>query len=200
MNLLSIFIIFFYSSLIHASAKKIMVCLGKEEQYLHEKKLSLPLYKLNQELINTLIQIPETVVLQEEIYTKVCNEKEKFPSLRLLELLILNEEPVFKIKIASGDITHIEIAKGTISEVQDSSLKILLNFLSNIQASAPTSNCLESQFPQLKVFIEQILYTETETSKRDLFKNLKEKRKIFGDLNGLINNINKCSSKPPKKL
>lgn len=200
MNLLSILYLFLViSSYAHATPKKLMVCLGKEEQFLHETKVLGPYFKLNQQLISLFIQSPDNLELKDENYSMVCGTDIKFPSIKLLELLILNGTELFSINLNQNDITNIAMTNIAIDEIKEKSADILINFLANLQADASTVNCLESQIPELKMFFEQLLYIQEEYGKKNIINDLKKKSKAFGQLEKTADLLKNCKAKQQLK-
>jgi hypothetical protein len=160
-------------TLIYAQrSSPVLKCLGSEERDYHLKKVSGPRMDLNQKLIAEIIQIPQ-VSIKPEFIESICHSKYS-PSLRLLELSLISEEKLFYTD-GKTDLVN-SINQSMISDYIESSREIFIQFIHQVQAIAPTSNCLEDEIPELK----------------EIFTNLKHAQEEIGVkkiLNGKINSI-----------
>jgi hypothetical protein len=134
--------------------RQLIKCLGAEEKQFHKAKDTGPLYDLNQRLISEMIQIPHAD-LSDENYNHIC--KNSFsPSWKLLELSISKGKQLFDVKNANG--IQKQITEGTIEDYIEGTREIFLNFMTQIQALAPSASCLKEEIPQLDNFFNDIKF------------------------------------------
>lgn len=147
-----------------ASSQGILRCLGLEEARLHEKKITGPLFNLNQRLISELVQIPGLRINQFD-YRRICNSQGN-ESIRLLEQVLIQGKGLF-INTQHG--MQGSITQGMIDEFVIGSKEIFLNFVSQIQMISPTFDCLNKNIPQLPLLLEEIKHLEDEVDIRAIF-------------------------------
>lgn len=176
----------------HARPKKIMVCLGKEEQYIHKNKIGGAFFKLNQDLIGALLQFPRYVKMTPKVYQQVCPAGSKFPSLSLLKHLILNSTMLFYVDADKNEVSQMAISKLAIDELQKKSLHIFIDFLNALQAEAPTVNCIVNSIEELKVTYLNLRYLEEELGTQKIFDSLSKKQIIFQKLERAPEIIQSC--------
>jgi hypothetical protein len=189
-----------FSTQTWAKPKKMMLCLGKEEKYIHKQKIGGAFYKLNQDMIGALIQLSPNIKMTPKAYKHICAENIKFPSLQLLKLLIKESGHLFYIDSNKDEISQIAIAKSGVKELREKSIHIFINFLNGVQADSPRPNCIVDSIPELKEVYEQLRYLEEEMGTKKIIHGIKNKDGIFAKLAHIPKIIKKCKqTKKPKK-
>jgi hypothetical protein len=202
MKILLLFILF-TSFNCFAKAKKMMVCLGKEEQYIHKNKIGGAFLKLNQDMIGSLVQFPSSVKMTPKMYNKICNPEIKFHSLQLLKYLIENNDDVFYIDTNKEDISQTAISKVAIKELQQKSIHIFIDFLNALQADAPSPNCIMNAIEELKVIYTDLRYLQEELGTQKIIDSINNKQKIFQELErapSIIQSCHKAGKTATKRL
>lgn len=175
-----------------AKAKKMMICLGKEEHYIHKNKIGGAFFKLNQDMIGSLVQFPAPIKMTPKMYKKICHPKIKFPSLQLLKYLIQNSNDIFYIDAKKAEVSQIAISKIAIDELQQKSIHIFINFLNALQAAAPTPNCIVNAIPELKAIYNALRYLQEELGTQKIIASINNKQKIFQELERAPQIIESC--------
>lgn len=160
----------------------ILVCLGQEEQFFHESKITGPLYNLNQIFINELSAIKNVRVTPADLDT-ICLSGRGNVSLTLLMNLLLQREALFSIKKESDETEHFfEMRKNTIEVLLNDSPHIFFRYIAELQSQTPFPHCLTTKIPELKYFIEQLKYLEGDLPIGELMKDKERIRSIFKKL------------------
>ena len=175
-----------------AKPKQIMVCLGKEEQYIHKNKIGGAFFKLNQDMISSLVQLPLPVKMIPKIYSQICNDTIKFPSLQILKFMIQGSEDIFFTDAKKEEISQMAISKIAIDEIQEKSIYIFIDFLNALQADAPTPNCILNAIKDLKQIYIDLRYLEEELGTQKIIKSINNKQKIFQELEKAPQIIKSC--------
>lgn len=162
--------------------RDILVCLGQEELFFHENKITGPLYNLNQIFINELSAIKNVRVTEIDLDT-ICQSGRGNVSLSLLMSLLLQREKLFSIKKENDETEHFfEMRKNTIQVLLDDSPHIFFRYIAELQSQTPYPHCLTTKIPELKYFIEQLKYLEGDIPIGDLMKDKLQIRSIFSKL------------------
>lgn len=170
------FIIFLALFSFEAPSQEIFKILGREELYYHKEKISGPFYALNQALINELLEIDKELYFKEEVIQKL--KETKFPSLALVEEVIINGHHSFVLK--------------------ERIYSIFWELISSIQRISPTARCLDQEIPELKVLKEKAQFLELELKNEKIFQDKNSLKKIFVKLQNYEALFKKCS-KPSLK-
>ncbi len=176
--------------------RQLLKCLGAEEKQFHLKKKLGPLYDLNQRLISEMIQIPKAELSPED-FKQICETANESPSWKLLELSISKGSSVFKIpgsELGKQD----QIAQGMIDDYLEITNEIFLNFMTQIQATAPSPDCLEKEIPQLKDFFSDIKYLQEDVDIKKIFGG--REVLIFQKLKNYPEAFERCRERIRKKL
>lgn len=177
----------------HAQQQKdILGCLGQEELYFHEKKITGPLYNLNQIFINELSAIKDVRVTEVDLET-ICQSGQGNVSLSLLMNLLLQRERLFSIKKESDETNHFfEMRKNTIQVLLDDSPHIFFRYIAELQSQTPYPYCLTTKIPELKYFTEQLKYLEGDIPISELMKDKERIRSIFRKLKNYPQIFQEC--------
>lgn len=176
--------------------RQLLRCLGQEEKQFHLKKETGPLYDLNQRMISEMVQIPKAE-LDVEFYNEICSKSSFSSAWKLLELSITKGSDIFYVpKSVTG--SQREMAKGMIDDYIESTKEILLNFLTQIQAQAPSATCLKEEIPQLDEFFSDIKYLQEDVDMKSIFA--KRDIKIFRKLKDYPQAFKRCQARIKKKL
>ncbi len=173
-----------------------LVCLGKEEGIMHERKKTGPNYQLNQYFINQLVLISH-IPLKSEYLTKICSGLEFSYSVSLLEQLLLHGADIFELSKDSNQ-RFSEVV--TIGELLDDAPSIFVKYLSSLQEFAQTPDCLPKRVKNLKYFLDRLTYLEEEYGGRIILKNKKRLSELFTDLKKLDNYYDQCKAEAIKNL
>lgn len=190
--------LFFLSSQSFAirDERQLLKCLGEEEKKFHTKKVTGPLYDLNQRLISEMIQIPKAE-LDVEFYAEMCGKQSPSPSLRLLELSMRLGNEVFEVP-AEIQGSQRQMAQGMIDDYIESTKEIFLQFMTQIQTQAPSATCLKEEIPQLDAFLSDIKYLQEDVDMKRIFKG--RDIKIFNKLLNYPQAFERCRVRIKKKL
>ena len=174
-----------YSTTALATPKPYMVCLGKEEAYIHKNKIGGAYYKLNQTIISALVQLSDTTQMKPKSLNLICSKR--FVSLELLKLLITEEESIFFSTKGNRNIRQLSVDKHSIKELNEKSINIFISFINSIQAQLKGPHCLTKKIPELNKFFEQIRYTLEDVGVNTIIKTLKNPKAIFEKLHSIPN-------------
>ncbi len=191
----TLFFLFFISWTYAREEGQILKCLGEEEKRLHLKKESGPIYDLNQRLISEMLQVPKADLVSKDFH-EICSGNRFSESLSLLELSISKGKKLF---IISKEIPEMQrsVMEGMIDDYIEATREILLQLITQIQASAPTPSCLKEEIPVLENFFTEIKYLQEDVAMETLFKD--RDRKIFDKLKKYPSAYDKCRARLKKK-
>ncbi len=170
-------------------------CLGKEEKSFHLKKDLGPLYDLNQRMIAEMIQIPNAEV-NHEVYQEVCVRTTGSNALKLLQISINQGKNIFVVPKNLEEMQR-QITLGMIEDYSESTKEIFLNFLAQIQTSAPTPNCLKEEIPDLANFLIDVKYLQEDVDIKKIFRG--RDKGIFERLKNYSAFFERCRSRLKKK-
>lgn len=184
-----------FSNLSFAGTRDLLKCLGSEEKNFHLKKDTGPSYDLNQKLIAEVLQIPNAGI-DAGALKSICSAKGK-ESWKLLQLSMTMGKKLFVLP-SSVEGMQKDMTDGMIDDYIQATREILLSLISQIQAQAPTPECLTQEIPTLGPFFRDLKYLQEEVDTDKLFKGREEK--IFEDLRSYPNALKKCQARLKKKL
>lgn len=193
-NLLFSFALFL-GAIAPAYSGDILKCLGEEEKKYHVSKKSGPRYDLNQKLIAEVIQIPQ-VKVKDHFFKQICQTKFNIPSLKLLELSLIEGKNIF-IPPQTSNVAQASVNESMIDGYIETSKEIFLEFIASIQVLSPTPNCLKEEIPQLDKFFVEVKHLQDEMDLKDLLK--KKDIKIFKELKNYPQAFEKCLERKSKK-
>lgn len=188
-----------------ASPKTLLHCLGQEELQIHRSKTDGPLTELNKTLVNEIVSIGN-LELKPAMLAQVCsNSATLSPSLKFLRVALINGERIFE---------HSKDQRDPLEGLKDASIKgfmdnlphIFFKYLSALQGLSSYPQCLFTQLPELKYFLERFHYLEEDfpvaklledkTKIERIFKGLEKLDDIYQECEGLQKKIN--DSRPTK--
>lgn len=178
-----------------AYAGDILKCLGEEEKKYHVSKKSGPKYELNQKLIAEIIQIPQ-VRVKDEAFKQICQTKFNTPSLKLLELSLIEGKNIF-IAPQTSNVAQASVNESMIDGYIETSKEIFLEFIASIQVLSPTPTCLKEEIPELDKFFIEVKHLQEEMDLKDLLR--KKDVKIFKHLKNYPQAFEKCLERKSKK-
>lgn len=184
-----------FSSLAWSRTPELLKCLGKEEKAYHLKKDTGPSYDLNQRMIAEIIQIPN-VSIELEALNSICAASGG-ESWKLLQLSLVKGKSIFVVQESLTGMQK-QMTEGMIDDYLKATREILLNLITQIQAIAPTPDCLTTEFPGLVPFFTDLKYLQEDVDADKLFKGRDEK--IFNDLKSYRKAIKRCQERLKKKL
>lgn len=189
-----IFFLIFGSSSLFAGFNPLLVCLGKEEGILHQRKKAGPNYQLNQYFINQLVGFNH-IPIKEEYLKKICSEGDFSYSVALLEQLLLKGIDLFSLS-KDPDQKISEVV--TIDELLDDTPQIFVRYLASLQEFAQTPDCLPKRVKNLKYFLDRLIYLEEDIGGRTILKNQKRIVELFADLKKLDHYYEECKVEAKK--
>ena len=176
-----------------APVNPLLKCLAQEEAQIHQQKLYNHRYHLNQEFFNSLAS-DAYVYLKEDLFERICQKNAHFgPAENLLFILLTEGQKAFSFK---EENYHLQ--KASVSNLLELLPQLLFQYLSNLQAQAPTPDCLEKNIPEAKYFMEQFRYLEGEIPTSQILGNKDKIRRLFEALKNYQQMFNRCQ-KPKKK-
>ncbi|HXH76316.1 MAG TPA: hypothetical protein VNJ08_15195 [Bacteriovoracaceae bacterium] len=184
-----------FSSVVSARSPELLKCLGTEEKNFHLKKDIGPSYDLNQKMIAEILQVPNATIDQQSL-KEICGAKGK-ESWKLLQLSLTKGKKIFVIS-ESLEGMQMDMTNGMIDDYLEATREILLNLIAQIQALAPTPDCLTQEIPTLGLFFQDLKYLQEEVDTAKLFKGRDEK--IFNALRSYPKAIKRCQERLKKKL
>ena len=172
----------------------ILKCLGTEELILHQKKLTGPLYHLNQEFINELSSWGKVNIKKDQL-DLICTSKKFSPSVNLLRHFLLygksffNDTPTNMVSAVAARALQKSLLDALLLKVPS----LFFNYLSSLQALSTNPHCLNENIPELRYFIYQFKYLEDEVSSKDLLADKQKIKNIFSKINNLGSILKKCN-------
>jgi hypothetical protein len=164
-------------------AGELIRCLAKEEAEFHKKKdqVSGPFYKLNQELISELIQLPDTVHVQREALSEICNSRPLIRSALYLKMLNLEKGNLYSnVKKRRSNLYALD--KMAMERVIDKSYHLLINFILNVQSLAKDSKCIYKKVPELKSFMNKVRFIQEDVGIKKIFHEIKNKENFYKNI------------------
>ena len=181
-------LLLFFIALGANAQNPILICLGREELVLHQKKEVGPIYKLNQYLIGELASANQ-ISFKTEFVDAICQSDDFSPSLSLLRHMLIEGKDLYHFK---GDIFQKAMEESTIDNFLENIPEVFFNYLSSLQALTPHHQCLNKYIRHLDYFQTRYRYLGEELS-NTIFKENKSKIKlIFEDLKNLDKVLKKC--------
>jgi hypothetical protein len=180
-----------FSNLATAMDTALLRCLGAEEKSLHLKKNMGPIYELNQRMIAEVVQIPN-VKLKTIDFHDVCSRKRPSETLHLLQITLLKGKEIFEIPESVTGMQK-QITIGMIDDYVDACEEIFINFISQIQTSAPTPDCLTKEFPELTPFFYDVKYLQEDVEIKRIFHG--RENKIFTKLLTYTQAFKRCQAR-----
>lgn len=197
-NIFSYFIIAPFLSLlltvpVYAQQKlDILVCLGQEEKYFHDQKITGPRYNLNQIFINDLAAIKD-VRLQRRSLDRICRSGSQNVSLSLLMGLLIEREKLFILNKQKDETDSIfEMRKSAIDVLLNDSPHIFFRYIAELQSLTPFPHCLTTKIPELDYFTQKLKYLEGDIPIEQIINDKKRFLSIFEKLKGYERIYQEC--------
>lgn len=166
-----------------AQPKRYMFCLGQEEQNIHKNNIGGPVYKLNQNIIGALVQLRDSIFMKSRRVQQVCEAS--FPSIKLLELLMTEEDLFFSRFTRERSPKLLAIDEGLLRELKRSSAGLFTGFIADIQATLDKPGCLLRHIPELREFLEKMQYAQENLGLEKMIERLGDPREVFRKLQSL---------------
>ena len=127
-------------------ASPLLQCLAREEEQIHQQKVKGPIVELNQEMLALFATIRQ-LRLKPPYRKQICQPSSAFtPSLGLLRIILLHgKQPFYS---TSQDSSYRGFQKSFLTSLSSTANRLLMNYLSAIQALTPRSHCLIEQIPR----------------------------------------------------
>jgi hypothetical protein len=194
LTLLSLTLVMIFFPVQRAHGLDILKCLGIEELILHKKKLTGPLYSLNQKFINEMSSWGQVNIKKSQL-TDICESKVFSPSVNLLRHFLLYGESFFEIKTYQRTESNIAMQKSLLNSLLLKVPSIFFSYLASLQGLADDPHCLNEKIPELNYYIYQFKYLEDEISFKDLLKDKQKLGKIFVKIQNLDSILRSCKKK-----
>lgn len=165
-------------------ANEVIKCLGKEELRLHKQKNTGPQYKLNQLFINEFASNSD-LIIKGSFQKQICEMKNHAPSVTILKLLLIQGKNIFDLSSEFGRSGIIGYKIERINNLLSRIAHIFFNYIGNLQALAPTHDCLRKYIPEIRHFEDRFKYLEEEYSAKELLSETKKFERIFNKLKSL---------------
>ena len=183
---LFIYLFLVSTSTLLAAARPHLVCLGAEEVKIHKAKDTGPYYKLNQEMISTMLQLSESIQMTPKALKEVCESEST--SLKILELIFTSKKSVFTSKLKANNVHGTSSDAFSIDELKIRSFKVLINFLTRLQSNYTDPHCLKKKVPEINSFYENATHLLAELGIEKTVKTIKNPKKFFEKLRNLPKN------------
>lgn len=177
-----------------AISSPLIRCLAQEELALHKKKITGPIYTLNQTFINDMASFGGAT-LKPGLLKKVCADKMKV-STTLLEIIITQGQRAFVDRSRSENL----FIKASLNSLLERAPFIFFRYISDVQSIFPTAHCLESELPEIPYFIYRFKYLQSDIKPSELLDDKNKVRIIFKRLEKLSPMLKRCQRKLEKKL
>jgi len=181
------FLILSYS---HAASRPYLVCLGKEEVTIHKKKIGGAYYRLNQEMISSLLQVNETIQVNKKKLSKLCDSR--FVSIDILEKILFAKTPFFYTNTNIKDVKQKSIDIFSLKELKSRSFTVFLNFLTRLQSNFKDPKCLIKKVPEIASFYDNTQFLLKEQGVDKTLQIIKNSKSFFKNLRELISQ-RKCN-------
>lgn len=177
-----------------AQSSDLLKCLGAEELILHKKKLTGPLYYLNQHFINELSSWGH-IRMKKEILNDVCTGDEFSPSVNLLRHFLLEGGSVFTTNAGRFNYSERALQQSLIDALIEKVPSVFFSYLSSLQALAEDPHCLNKKVPELNYFILKFKYLEEEIETKNVLSEKSKVKSIFDKIKRLDSIIWECKVK-----
>ncbi len=129
-----------FTSYGHTVTNRILLCLAKEEEFIHKNKIRHSLYPMNQFFMNYFAS-RQGLKLKDIHYKKVCTKPPS--SFALMSLLLTHGKNSFLF-----DNNIQVLSQG--DDVEVSAFRLFFEHISRLEAGAPRANCLRDNIIHLK--------------------------------------------------
>ncbi len=174
-------------------------CLAKEEETLHKQKRGGPQYKLNQLFFNEWAGNP-SLELRAQTFNKVCHTSNTSPSVALLEEFMLGGKSIFRASTLPAHDPMTNMRKITLDELRRQMPQVFFSYVADLEALAPTANCLEQQIKALGPLREKYRYLESEISEDFLDNHRSEWKSVFDGLKQWQEHFKTCQQRLDDQL
>jgi len=160
---------------------------------LHKNKTIGAVYKINKIFIEEF-SLFNQIFLKNQYLQDICFSNSAYsPSINLLKYLLLNGEDIFEIR-TSSILLHTISLRSSIQGLVTKAPTIFLTWISEIQTSAPSYDCLDKYIPKLADLKFKVKYLEEETGVGigAFFKDTQTIESIFNQLKNLNQIFEKC--------
>ncbi|MBL7665886.1 MAG: hypothetical protein JNM93_12190 [Bacteriovoracaceae bacterium] len=197
-SLVLLFLIYILGSVSLQAKENMLHCLAREEANFHKNGYKYRgFYFLNQEIMGNLILLKE-VNFQTLTLNAVCSENEKNPSLRLLEHLMLYRENCFVISDELG-VSDAALQKILIDEFLQQLPSLLHDFISHMNASTASAECLEKHIPGITKFYEQSKYIREHVEAEQIIQEDNQGIQILGGFHKIDEIVKTCQVEAERK-
>ncbi len=175
-----------------ALAKPVLHCLAEEESRYHKSGYKYAAtYKLNKTLMSKLLNLGN-VKFQKTTQNAVCSRNTIYPSIVLLEHIINYQEKAFIIP-ESEDPRVVYTQKGLVNEFMKQIPNLLHDFISHVQESCPTVDCLEKRVVGLTKYYEQLKYLQMDIPPKQILTQDNMAVKIMGAIKDIDRLVSDCT-------
>lgn len=147
---------------------------------IHKKNIGGPIFKLNQEVIASLVQLQDSIYMKKRYVDEVCNSRH--PSIKLLELLMTEKAVFFSIYTKERTPQQLAIDEAVLSDLKVASAPLFVSFVTGIQAHLSKPNCIQRHIPELNKFFEKMQFIQQDIGLERIIKTLDKPKVIFNKL------------------
>jgi len=177
-------------------SNELLKCLGKEEWFIHKKKLSGPLYKLNQTFTNEVAG-SNSLVVKKKYLKKICNPIDNSSSVTFLKLALLHGLDIYKSS-SSEDEKLKALRKSNLQNFNDKIPLVFFDYLSQLQSLTDYPHCMKENIPELNYYLERYKHLQNEFSASKLMNDKSKIIAIFEKLNHFDKYLKKCNRQQKK--
>jgi hypothetical protein len=173
-------------------------CLGAEEKAFHTAKRTGALFDLNQKLIGELILV-NGIEGSEVLLREACELPGGSPSVALLRELILRPKGWYRFT-AETSAVESNISQELVIDLNAGASEILMQFLGQLQAEAPTPDCLEKYIPGVKKLYADVKWLQEEMDTAKITAGQQKLTAIFEQLERPYEVIARCRAEVQRRL
>ena len=175
----------------------LLQCLAREEEQIHHQKVKGPIVELNQEML-ALFATTRQLRLKPLYRKQICQSSSEFtPSLGLLQIILLHgKQPFYS---TSQDPSYRGFQESFLASLNSTANRLLMNYLSAIQALTPRSHCLIEHIPPLGKVYQQYKTLEEYIAIQYLIQP-SDLSQIFAGLSRLDEIVKACKQPSAPKI
>ena len=152
-----LFLGFFFSNFSIGSTQfsKIVLCLANEEQQIHENKIQGPIYRVNQRILNYLVEQNFTN-FSNELENSICSSNS--PSSEFILSVLINQNNLFIPIDKNSNEAEVQKFSQQVKSIIDDVYEIFLFYIAESQKYLNSPHCLTKLFHGYESFLEKEKY------------------------------------------
>ena len=169
----------------------LLICLAREEESIHQKKIKGPPYFLNQFFINEFSAYGH-LKLKEPHSDAICGQGLDQVSFKLMKTILTNDGSIFDLTENNPNTPSSSPSFTITEELRATALRAFFGYLSYVEASSPKASCLESHIPHLKEMRHRYNHLQNHPSDKVKKIDMTKVRDILSHLEGIKPLYAKC--------